>query len=121
MASSQRWGSSPPWESLQRRPAARSIEPSARHALRQSLPATSSSRCEDSTSLDALWIAADRPDDAPPAPPLGWAGFPADDDGGVIGEGEGSALGVTGDVAGGGAGGGGAYAASWDICGAPLG
>jgi hypothetical protein len=77
------------------------MEPSARHAFRQSLPATSSSRCDDSTSLDALWMASERLVAVPPAPPFGCAGV--EDADGVVGA---ASLG-------GGAGGGGG---GWGAC-----
>src|SRR5438067_12104868 len=60
LASSQRCPSASPWASWHTLPAARSVEPSARHALRQSPAAMSRSRCEESTSLDAPCSAIDR-------------------------------------------------------------
>jgi hypothetical protein len=103
LASSQRWGSPLPCDSSQRRPAARSIEPSARHAFRQSLPAMSSSRCDDSTSRDALWMATERLVALLAAPPFGCAGAGAGvaDAPGV--------LGATSELGGGGGAGAGAY------------
>src|SRR5689334_23118419 len=57
LTSSQRRTSSDDCARPQRRPAARSIEPSARHAFWQSLAAVSSSRWALSMSFDAWLIA----------------------------------------------------------------